>query len=55
MRNAIIRTVKEKLKEHLDFFIEWGNCVYSLKKTAEVPKMETEHEAIKYTITIEWV
>ncbi len=55
MRNAIIRTVKEKLKVHLDFFIEWGNCVYSLKKTAEVPKMETELDGTKYTITIEWV
>jgi hypothetical protein len=55
VRNAIIRTVKEKLKVHLDFFIEWGNCVYSLKKTAEVPKMETELDGTKYTITIEWV
>lgn len=55
VRNAIIRTVKEKLKESLDFFIEWGNCIYSLKKVQEVPKLETEHEAVKYTISIEWV
>jgi hypothetical protein len=55
VRTQIIRTVKEKLKESLDFFIEWGNCVYSLKKTAEIPKLETEHEGVKYSILIEWV
>jgi len=47
--------VKDKVKEHLDFFIEWGNCVYSLKKCLEVPKFEGEHDGVKYTITIDWV
>jgi hypothetical protein len=51
----VIRNVKDKIKEHLEFFIEWGNCVYSLKKVAELPKFEAEHESVKYTITIEWV
>lgn len=51
----MIKTVKEKLKESLDFFIEWGNCIYSLKKVAEVPKLETEYESVKYAISIEWV
>mgnify|MGYP001573051908 CR=1 FL=1 len=55
MRTAITRTVKDKIKEHLDFFIEWGSCLYSLKKQQEVPKFETEHESVKYTITIDWV
>lgn len=55
VRNAIIRTVKDKVKEHLDFFIEWGNCIYSLKKTQELPKLETEHDGTKYAITMEWV
>ena len=55
LRNMIIRQVKDKVKEHIDFFIEWGNCIYSLKKAADVPKFEAEHESIKYTITIEWV
>lgn len=32
VRTQIIRTVKDKIKESLDFFIEWGNCIYSLKK-----------------------
>ena len=47
--------MKDKVKEHLDFFIEWGSCVYSLKKQLEVPKFETEHDAVKYTISIDWV
>jgi hypothetical protein len=50
LKNAIIRTIKEKVKEHLDFFIEWGNCLFSLRKTLEVPKMETEHDGVKYAI-----
>lgn len=55
MRNLIIRTVKDKIKEHLEFFIEWGSCIYSLKKQPEIPKFETEHEGNKYTIQIDWV
>jgi hypothetical protein len=55
VRNQIIRTVKEKLKESLDFFIDWGNCIYSLKKVEEVPQLQTELDGAKYTITIAWV
>jgi hypothetical protein len=55
MRNLVIRGVKDKIKEKLDFFIEWGNCVYSLKKVADLPKYESEHDGVKYTISIEWV
>jgi len=55
VRTLIIRTVKEKIKEKLDFFIEWGNCIYSLKKEQDVPKLETEHDGVKYTIAIDWV
>ncbi len=55
LRTQIIRVVKDKVKEHLDFFIEWGSCVYSLKKQMEVPKFEAEHDSVKYTISIDWV
>jgi hypothetical protein len=55
VRGAILRTVKDKVKEHLDFFIEWGMCVYSLKKVQELPDFDTEHEGTKYKITIAWV
>jgi hypothetical protein len=55
MRNLVIRGVKDKIKEKLEFFIEWGNCVYSLKKVADLPKYESEHDGVKYTISIEWV
>lgn len=55
LRNSIIRVVKDKIKEHLEFFIEWGNCVYSLKKVADIPKFESEFEGVKYQIEIEWV
>lgn len=55
LRNLIIRVVKDKIKEKLEFFIEWGSCVYSLKKVADLPKYESEHEGVKYTISIEWV
>jgi hypothetical protein len=39
----------------LDFFIAWGNCVFSLKRAADVPKFESEHDGVKYTISIKWV
>ena len=55
VRNMIIRQVKDKIKEHLEFFIEWGSCIYSLKKAADIPKYESELEGVKYTISIEWV
>jgi hypothetical protein len=55
VRGSIIKTVKEKLKESLEFYIEWGNCIYSLKKVEEVPKLETELDGTKYTISIDWV
>ena len=44
VRNAIVRTVKDKVKEHLDFFIDWSNCIYSLKKATDIPIFETEYE-----------
>lgn len=55
MRTAIVKTVKDKIKEKLDFFIEYGNCIYSLQKVQDVPKYETEYESVKYTIYIDWV
>jgi hypothetical protein len=55
VRGAILKTVRDKLKEHLDFFIDWGNCIYSLKKSADIPVMETEHDGTKFKIAIEWV
>ena len=29
-------------KEHLEFYIDWGLCVFSLKKVAELPEFEAE-------------
>ena len=55
VRGAIIKPIKDKIKEYLDFFIDWGNCIYSLKKQAEVPKFESEYEGVKYTVSIDWV
>jgi hypothetical protein len=55
LRTQIIKPIKDKIKEHLDFFIEWGSCVYSLKKVNEVPKFESEHDSVKYAISIDWV
>ena len=55
VRGQIIKTVKEKLKESLEFFIDWGNCIYSLKKVEDVPQLQTELDGVKYTISIAWV
>lgn len=50
-----MRSVRDKIKEKLDFFIDWGTCAYSLRKVADLPVYEGEHEGTKYKITIEWV
>ena len=52
VRGAIL--AKEKVKEHLNFYIDWGNCVYSLKKAANVPVFKTEHDGTKYKIARIW-
>ena len=55
VRKDVLRVVKDKIKEKLDFFIDWGLNVFSLKKVADLPVYEAEHEGTKYKITIEWV
>ncbi len=55
MRTQIIKPIRDQIKVHLDFFIEWGSCVYSLKKSLEVPKFEAEHDGTKYVVSIDWV
>lgn len=55
VRKEVLRVVRDQIKEKLDFFIDWGNCVYSLKKVADLPGYEAEHEGTKYKICIEWV
>lgn len=55
MRKVVLKECRDKIKEHLEFFIDWGLCVFSLKKVAELPKFEAEHDGTKYGITIEWV
>ena len=55
MRKEVLKKCRDKIKESLEFFIDWGLCVFSLKKVAELPVYEAEHESTKYTVTIEWV
>lgn len=43
------------MKEKLEFFIDWGTCIYSLRKCADLPVYEAEHEGAKFKVTIEWV
>ena len=37
------------------FNIDWGLCVFSLKKIANLPQYEAEHEFLKYKINIQRV
>ena len=55
MRKEVLKKCRDKIKESLEFFIDWGLCVFSLKKVAELPVYEAEHEGQKYVVTIEWV
>ena len=55
LRKTVLKACRDKLKEHLEFYIDYGLCVFSLKKVAELPKFEAEIDSVKYTATIEWV
>ena len=44
MRKEVLKKCRDKIKESLEFFIDWGLCVFSLKKVAELPIYEAEHE-----------
>ena len=55
LKKDVLRNVRDKIKEKLEFFIDWGNCVYSLRKVADLPTYHAEHDGTKYVITIEWV
>ena len=55
LRKEVLKACRDKLKEHLEFYIDYGLCVFSLKKVAELPKFEAEIDKVKYTATIEWV
>lgn len=55
MRKQILKLCRDELKTHLDFYIDWGLCLFSLKKIAELPVFKCEFEGQAYQITIEWV
>lgn len=51
----MLKSVRDAIKEKLEFFIDWGTCVYSLRKCAELPVYDAEHDGAKYKVSIEWV
>lgn len=55
VRKDVLKVCRDKIKEKLDFYIDWGLNVFSLKKVADLPVYESELEGTKYKITIEWV
>lgn len=55
MRKDVLKLCRDKIKEKLEFFIDYGLCVFSLKKVSELPVYEAEHDGVPYKVTIEWV
>jgi hypothetical protein len=55
LRKDVLKLCRDPIKEKLDFFIDWGLCVFSLKKVAELPTYTAEHDGVTYKINIEWV
>jgi len=55
LRKAVLKLVKDKIREKLEFFIDWGTNLFSLRKVADLPQYEAEHDGTKYKIAIEWV
>lgn len=55
MRKVVLKKCRDQIKEKLEFYIDWGLCLFSLKKVAELPVYEAENDGVKYKVTIEWV
>ena len=55
LRKDVLRSCRDKIKEKLEFFIDWGTCCYSLRKCADLPVYDGEHDGTKYKVKIEWV
>ena len=55
MRGAVLKKIKDKLREKLEFFIAWGTNIYSLRKMGDIPTLEAEHDGTKYKVMVEWV
>ena len=55
MRKQVLKLCRDQIKEKLEFYIDWGLCVFSLKKVAELPVYSAELDGVKYSVTIEWV
>lgn len=55
LRKDVLKKCRDKIKESLEFYIDYGLCVFSLKKVAELPTYTAEHDGTTYTINIEWV
>lgn len=55
LRKDVLRSCRDAIKEKLEFYIDWGTCLYSLRKAADLPVYEGEHEGNKYKVSIEWV
>jgi aubergine-like protein len=55
LRKAVLKKVKDKAREKLEFYIDWGTNLYSLRKVGDLPPFEAEHDGTKYKVMIEWV
>jgi hypothetical protein len=55
LRKVLLKTCREQINEKLEFFIDWGLCVFSLKKVAELQTYSFENDGVPYKITIEGV
>ena len=55
LRKEVLKKCRDQIKEKLEFYIDYGLCVFSLKKVAELPVFSCEMDGTAYTATIEWV
>jgi aubergine-like protein len=55
LRKDVLKSARDQIKTKLEFFIDWGLCLYSVKKVADLPVFEGQHDGNKYKVSIEWV
>lgn len=55
LKKACLSKIRDQIKAKLNFFIFWGNCIFSYKTEGEPFALEAEVDGAKYNVELSWV
>lgn len=54
LKKTVLSKVRDQIKEKIDFYIFWGNCIFSYK-SVDPFTLSAEEEGVTYAAEITWV